>query len=105
MKQHQTASRFQRQGTGHYWGLAAVMAVCWFGSTVLYGVAAVQLGALGAILGWPLYMSLIVITASLLGVAAGEWKHAGKRPLQLMLGSVGVLVAAIFVLSLASRWT
>ncbi|MBS1853196.1 MAG: hypothetical protein JST79_20030 [Acidobacteria bacterium] len=105
MRRHRTAFRFREPGTGHYWGLAAIMAVCWFGSTVLYGVAAVHLGDLGPVLGWPLYMSLIVMTATLLGVATGEWKHAGRRPLHLMFASVGVLVAAIFVLSLASRWT
>jgi L-rhamnose-H+ transport protein len=84
--------------------LAFVMAVFWFGSTLLYGVSAGKLGELGPILGWPLFMSLIVITASVLGILTGEWKNTGKQPLRIQLSGVAFLVAAVFVLALASRW-
>ena len=60
------------------------MAFFWFGSAVLYGVAANQTGALGTILGWPIFMSLIVLVATAWGVATGEWKHAGARPLRIL---------------------
>lgn len=102
-RKNQTGSKFGTDGTHHYWGLAAVMALFWFGSTVLYGVATVELGELGTVLGWPLFMSLIVITASVWGVVTGEWKQTGKQPLAVMLAGVGVLVFAIFVLSAAGR--
>ena len=84
--------------------LALAMALFWFGSTVLYGVSVGKLGELGAVLGWPVFMSLIVITASVLGVATGEWKNTGKQPLRIQLTGVGFLVAAVFVLALVSRW-
>ena len=94
--------RFAGGGT-HHWILAFVMAVFWFGSTLLYGAAAERLGSLGPILGWPLFMSLIVITASLLGIFTGEWKGTGKRPLTTQLAGVAVLVAAVFLLAHASQ--
>ncbi len=78
------------------------MAVFWFGSTLIYGIAAGNLGSLGTVLGWPLFMSLIVITASIWGVVTGEWKGSGKRPLQIMYGGVAMLILAIVVLSRAS---
>ncbi|HMI54370.1 MAG TPA: L-rhamnose/proton symporter RhaT [Candidatus Saccharimonadales bacterium] len=84
--------------------LALLMALFWFGSTVLYGVSAGKLGELGPVLGWPLFMSLIVITASALGILTGEWKNTGKQPLRIQLAGVSFLVAAVFVLALASRW-
>ena len=84
--------------------LALVMAIFWFGSTLLYGVSAGKMGVLGPILGWPLFMSLIVITASALGILTGEWKNTGKQPLRIQLTGVAFLVAAVFVLALASRW-
>jgi L-rhamnose-H+ transport protein len=62
------------------------------------------MGVLGPILGWPLFMSLIVITASALGILTGEWKNTGKQPLRIQLTGVAFLVAAVFVLALASRW-
>jgi len=98
-----TGAKFGTSGTTLYWLLAALMAFFWFGSTVLYGVATVELGELGTVLGWPLFMSLIVITASVWGVATGEWKSAGKQPLRVMSAGVAILVLAVFVLSAASR--
>lgn len=79
--------------------LAFAMALLWFGSSLLYGVATIRLGELGAVVGWPLFMSLIVIVASLLGVWTGEWRNAPRQALKLQAGSVGILVCAVVVLS------
>ena len=103
MRKNGTGSRFGASGTGLYWLLAALMAFFWFGSTVLYGVSTVELGTLGPVLAWPLFMSLIVITASVWGVATGEWRNSGKQPLRVMSAGVAVLVLAICVLSVAGR--
>ncbi|PYX94391.1 MAG: hypothetical protein DMG71_12655 [Acidobacteria bacterium] len=103
IRKNRTASKFKAPGTGLYWGLAAIMAFFWFGSTVMYGVGATELGELGPVLGWPLFMSLIVITATVWGIATGEWRGAGKQPLRLMGLGVAVLVVAIFVLGISSR--
>jgi L-rhamnose-H+ transport protein len=103
MKKNGTGNRFSENGTSLYWLLALIMAVFWFGSTILYGISTGKLGELGAVLGWPLFMSLIVITASVLGIATREWKDAGKRPLQIQITGVAVLVIAVFVLAKASR--
>jgi len=104
LSKNKSTSRFSRAGSASHWLLALVMAFFWFASTLLYGVSAGKLGDLGPILGWPLFMSLIVIVASLLGIATGEWKNTGKQPVRLQLVGVGFLVAAVFVLGLASRW-
>lgn len=103
LNKNRNGARFSESGTSPYWIYALVMAVFWFGSTSLYGVSAGKLGSWGTIIGWPLFMSLIVITASVLGILTGEWKNAGKTPLQIQLGGVGVLILAVFVLSAASR--
>lgn len=87
-----------------YWVLALTMAVFWFGSTLLYGVASRKLGALGPVVGWPLFMSLVVITASLLGMLTGEWKNTGARPLAIQISGVAILVIAVVVLSRASLY-
>jgi len=102
IRKNRTANRFAKPATGSYYILAGVMAVFWFGSTLIYGIAAGNLGSLGTVLGWPLFMSLIVITASIWGVVTGEWKGSGKRPLQIMYGGVAMLILAIVVLSRAS---
>jgi L-rhamnose-H+ transport protein len=102
MKRNHSGQRF-RLGHSH-WALAATMAVFWFGSTLLYGLAAGQLGVWGPILGWPLFMSLIVITATLLGVFTGEWKDYGPVPIRIQWAGVTVLVLAVFILAGSVRY-
>ena len=80
------------------------MAFLWFVSTLLYGVASVKLGELGPVLGWPFFMSLIVVVASVLGLLTGEWKGTGKTPVRIQLAGVALLVLAVIVLSRASQW-
>ncbi len=103
MRKNSTTARFSAPGSISHWILAALMAFFWFASTVLYGVGATLLGPLGAVLGWPFFMSLIVITATGWGVATGEWKQAGRKPLRILWLAAGVLVMAIFVLGLSTR--
>jgi L-rhamnose-H+ transport protein len=102
LKKRRTAILYRSQ---HIWMnscLALGMAILWFGSSVLYGAATMVLGALGPVVGWPLFMSLIVIVASLLGIWTGEWKHATRRALPTQMLAVAILVAAVIVLSRAA---
>ena len=69
---------------------------------MFYGASVPRLGSLGPAVGWPLYMSLIVIAASLLGIVTGEWKQTGRWPLAVQLTGVAALVVAIVSLSKAS---
>lgn len=102
LRKHRTANQFSRRGTASYYLLAGLMGVFWFASTLLYGISAGKMGALGTVVGWPLFMSLIVITASIWGVLTGEWRGTGRRPLQIMYSGVAMLILAIIVLSRAS---
>ena len=96
MKKNSTGKRLALAGTGSYWLLAALMGVGWFGSTVMYGISADKLGI---VVAWPAFMSLIVIAAMIVGVATGEWKGSGRRPLRIMSAGLATLVVAIVVLS------
>jgi L-rhamnose-H+ transport protein len=96
MKKNGTGGRLSSPGTGGYWLLAALMGVGWFGSTVMYGISADKLGI---VVAWPAFMSLIVISAMIVGVATGEWKGSGSRPLRIMYAGLATLVVAIIVLS------
>ncbi len=103
MRKNNTGNRFREAGSGSHWFLAALMAIAWFGSTILYGASTTTLGQLGTVLAWPLFMSLIVITAAICGAVTGEWKDAGSQPFRIMATGVGVLIVAIFLLGLSSR--
>ena len=85
--------------TASYLTFSSAMAVLWFGSSILFGVATYYLGTLGTILGWPMFMASIVISASIFGWLAGEWKTASRRPLFTQWAGISVLTLAIILLS------
>jgi len=103
MRSKRTSAKFRANGTAYYWLFATVMAIFWFVSTLMYGVASSKLGALGPVYGWPFFMSLIVIVSSVIGILAGEWKDAMKSALGLQLAGVVVLITAVIVLSYTGR--
>lgn len=102
LTKRKTGGSFSGNAFGRNLSLAFAMGVLWFGSSVLYGIATVFLGDLGPVVGWPLFMSLIVIVASIIGVLTGEWRDASKVALRTQALAVLVLVAAVIVLSRAT---
>jgi L-rhamnose-H+ transport protein len=102
-KRNKTASLFFAKGTGLNWSFGAVMGLLWFGSTVTYGAVSARLSSMGPILGWPLFMSVIIMTANVWGLAAGEWKGAGSKALTTMSGGIFFLILGFISLALASR--
>lgn len=98
-----SAKNYPKGGTG-YWVLALLMAFFWFASSVMYGVSSSKLGELGPVLGWPLFMSLIVIVASVVGILTGEWKNTGKIPVRIQAAGVAILIIAVVVFSRASLY-
>ncbi|MDE3199561.1 MAG: hypothetical protein KGN79_01470 [Acidobacteriota bacterium] len=101
LRKRGTTANFSVASSGSHWGLTLCMAVLWFGSSLLYGISSGLLGELGAVIGWPVFMSLIVITASAVGVLTGEWRGASRRALQVQIAAVVVLVIAVIILSRA----
>jgi L-rhamnose-H+ transport protein len=102
-KKNSTGRLFFRSGTGTYWLLGALMGVLWMGSTIIYGAATAELAGLGPILGWPLFMSSIIITSNVVGFITGEWKNAGKKALTAMLVGISFLILGFVALALSGR--
>jgi len=96
-----TWGNFRSQHAQAYGLLALLMALLWFFSTALYGIATRWLGNLGIVVYWPVFMSLIVVTASLLGILTGEWKRSGRAPVLLQLSGMLLLVLAVVAFSRA----
>jgi L-rhamnose-H+ transport protein len=88
-------------GAGHLLknsGLCALMGAMWITGTVLYGAAARMLGPLGPAVGWPIYMSGIILTSSFWGWTTGEWRDTQRGPVDFMLAGIGVQIAAVIAL-------
>jgi L-rhamnose-H+ transport protein len=102
-RKNKTGVLFFLPGTALNWLLGAVMGVLWFGSTLIYGASTAELEALGPILGWPLFMSSIIITSNVWGFVTGEWKTAGQKALRTMLGGILFLILGFISLALSGR--
>lgn len=52
-------------------GLGALMALMWIGSFYIYGISSANLGRLGVVVGWPLFISLSIVVGNLWGLWRG----------------------------------
>jgi L-rhamnose-H+ transport protein len=76
--------------TGSYWLLGALMGVLWMSSIAIFGTASASMAQMGPVLGWPLFMSAIIITSNVWGFATGEWRRV--RRFTVLTVSVGMLL-------------
>jgi L-rhamnose-H+ transport protein len=90
-------------GPPAYWLGASMMGVLCFASFIVYGIGAIVLGPLGAIVGWPLLMSMSLITANGWGFLTGEWKRASRSSYAYSMTGMAILIVAIVVISYGNR--
>ncbi len=91
-----------RTKTFPYFCLALLMALLWEGVLVGYGAGANKLGHLGPSVGWPILMSISIMTSNTLGAATGEWRGAGRKASGIMILGIAVLLSAVVILGWAS---
>jgi L-rhamnose-H+ transport protein len=94
---------FALAGTRVYWLFGVIMGLLWTGSLAVYGAASTRLAAMGPILGWPLFMSVIIITSNVWGFATAEWKGANRGAVKTMLVGILFLIVGFCTVALGSR--
>lgn len=92
----------QKEFGSPYWCGAILMGLLWLAGIVVYGMGAAGLGALGAVVGWPVFMAMAIILTNLFGAMMNEWKGASRSTFLYSLGGIAVLVVAIYVISRAN---
>jgi L-rhamnose-H+ transport protein len=93
---------FAVPGSGINWVYGFVMAALWMGSTAIYGVAMSRIGSMGPVLGWPLFMSVIILVSSGWGFLTGEWKGAGAKAVKIMFVAIALLIVGFCTLAYSS---
>jgi hypothetical protein len=68
------------------------MGLLCFGSFIVYGAGANAPGPLGNVVGWPLFMSVALITSNSLGWLSGEWRGAPRRAITYAVAGMAVLI-------------
>lgn len=85
-----------------YYGATMIMGACWFFSLILYSAGSLKIGALGPVIGWPLFMVSIILSSALWGWRSGEWNHASSTSKRIAKISIGTLIIAIIILGYAA---
>jgi L-rhamnose-H+ transport protein len=100
LNKNHTWGVFVSKGTGTaYWLGGTLMGVVWFSGVILYGMGAVALGPLGGIVGYPVYLSTVIIAGVAWGIASGEWKGSSRTSMGYCLAGVAMLFLAIAVIA------
>lgn len=85
-----------------YYLATIVMGAFWYFSLILYSAASLKIGKLGPVIGWPLFMVCIILTAHLWGVKQGEWAGASKGVKYLAKAGIIFFVLSILILAYAT---
>ncbi|HKT10355.1 MAG TPA: L-rhamnose/proton symporter RhaT [Terriglobia bacterium] len=100
---NRTWAKFTLPGTGKGWAIGLAMAILWTGGVVLYGRGAASMGQIGAVIGWPLFMAVIIFVSTIWGFASGEWKGSGRQAKGYMVAGMVVLLVASALVGIANR--
>jgi L-rhamnose-H+ transport protein len=101
LSKNHTWNRYAGNKNAGNYLLCFVMGLFFIISTVMYGAAAGVLGTLGPVLGWPVYMSSLIIGNNFWGWYTGEWAGARSLAIRTMLFGIAVQIVAMVLLGIA----
>jgi L-rhamnose-H+ transport protein len=103
LNKNHTWGTFRDKAAGADYSLGATLTgALWYGGLVVYGMGTDALGIFGKIVGWPVFMSIDIVTGIVWGFVGGEWKGASRTALGYCLTGIGILFLAIGVISLGN---
>ena len=79
LQKNQTWAGFKQRIAIRNGGLCLLMAIFFIVSTIGYGVGALNMGPLGPVIGWPVYVSSLLLGNSFWGWCTGEWRGAPRQ--------------------------
>ena len=97
-KQNRSWAKYTQPKSVPLYGLTLLMGLLWGGSIFVYGSAAPKLGKLGPAIGWPLSLSVGLLTANLCGIFAGEWRYC--RAVERVFMAVGLMILILAIITL-----
>lgn len=95
---------YVEKGTGKYYFFAIIMGAFWYGSLICYGKAAHLIGALGPLVGWPLFMVLIILSSNFWGWRSGEWTGSSIKVKRTIWLGLLFLIFSIVVLAYSTTF-
>lgn len=103
LTRNHTWGNFRLPRTGLFWLIGLGMALLFYVGVIFYGWGAAAMGRLGAVIGWPLFMAVLILASNISGFLTGEWKGASSQSKQWMAGGLVVLLVASALLGIANQ--
>ncbi|MGC2638197.1 MAG: L-rhamnose/proton symporter RhaT [Acidobacteriaceae bacterium] len=82
--------------------MAASGGIMWYLQFFFYAWGAASIPARLYFVNWMLHMSLYVLLGGIVGLALGEWRGAGTRPIRLLWVGMAVIIAAANLIGLGA---
>jgi L-rhamnose-H+ transport protein len=102
-KKNRSWYAFARPGSGSHWFIGILMGFLFVTGLSLYGIGSVQLGRMGAVLGFPVYTSAMVLAANTAGFLTGEWRGSPRSAYLYELGGILLLIFSIGVIAVGNE--
>lgn len=102
IKKNRSCSKYCETGTKRYYLYTLIMGACWFGSLIFYSRASQLIGKMGPVVGWPLFMVLIILCSNLIGWKQGEWDRCDRKTALTLIAGILFLVISVVVLGYSS---
>ena len=103
LTRNRTWSLYLTSGSLSHWLIGALMAALWMGSISVYGLGAGRLGEMGAVVGFPTYISMSIVTANSAGFVTHEWAGSPRAAYLYALVGMLILVVSVVVVGMASQ--
>ncbi len=91
--------RLYASGGWREWLGTIAMGTAWIVGVLMYGAGAFFMGDLGPIIGWPVFLSLMVICSYLVGRLTGEWRRVPAPVVRRMNLGIATIVVSLFVIA------
>lgn len=101
-RKNKSFQAYSETGTRRYFLYAFLMGACWYGSLIFYSKASQLIGKLGPIVGWPMFMVLVILTSNFWGWRHQEWDHCGSRAKYALWAGLLLLILSVLVLGYSS---
>jgi L-rhamnose-H+ transport protein len=99
LTRNRTWSDFLLPDTGSSWFCGFLMGCFNGGAFIVFGIATAHMGTLGPVVGWPVYMAMIVVTANTWGWIRGEWRGCDRVTYAQLFAGIALIIAAICLVS------
>jgi len=100
---HKSFGHYRKSQTSKYYLFAVIMGICWFGSLIFYSKASQLIGSLGPVVGWPMFMVLVILTSNFIGWRHKEWEDCTSQVKHTMYVGLSLLICSVLVLGYTSQ--